>query len=59
MFFGPLILTVAEVLQGGRDMECSSPSKRAAAAGSDNGRSQLRDGVGVDGQREYQRVYQG
>ena len=55
----PLIHTVGEVLQGGRNVECSPPSKRATAVGGDNGCSQLRDGIGVDGKWEHQRVYQG
>ena len=51
-------LTVSriEVLQGGCGMECPSPSERPATAGRDNDRDPIRDGIGVDGQREHQRV---
>jgi len=52
------MLTLVEVLQGGCDLEGSPPSKRAAAAGSDNGRISLCDGIGVDGKREHQQVCQ-
>ena len=54
----PLTSTIVEILQGGCDMEGSSPSKRATFVGGDNGHSPLRDGIGVDGQWEHQRVYQ-
>jgi len=36
--FSKLIVTRADVLQGGRDMESSSPSKRVVAVGSDDER---------------------
>lgn len=35
-FLGQLTLAMAEVLQGGRDLEISSTPKRAVAVGSDN-----------------------
>ena len=37
-------------------MESSSSSKRATVAGSHHDRDPVRDGVGVDGQREHQSI---
>ena len=51
--FGPLILVVVEVLQGGRDVECPSSSERATAVGCDDGHPPLLDGIGVDGKWEH------
>jgi len=47
-----------EVLQGGCDVENSPPPERAATVGSYNGRSSVCDGIGVDGEWEYQRIRQ-
>ena len=40
-------------------MEDPSPSERVAAPGSDDEHEPVRDGIGVDGQWECQRVHQG
>jgi hypothetical protein len=45
-----------EVLQGVRNVENPPSSERVAAARSDNVRDQVRDGVGLDAQRQHQRV---
>jgi len=47
-----------EVLQGSFDVESSLPSERTATVGSDHDRLPVRDGMGVDGEREYYRVHQ-
>ena len=39
------MLTAVEVLQGGRDLENSSTSKRPTTVGSNDGYLPLRDGV--------------
>ena len=39
-------------------MEKPSPSERASTLGSDNGQQALCDGIGMDGQWQYQLVYQ-
>jgi hypothetical protein len=44
-----LTVSCTEVLQGGFDLELSSPSKHITAVGCDDGRESVRDGVGVDG----------
>ena len=43
-----------EVLQGGRDMGVSPPSKCAVTSGNYNERRPVRDGFGLDGEWEYQ-----
>ena len=43
-----------EVLQGSCNVEKPPPSKFAPAVGSDDRQKGLRDGLGMDGQREYQ-----
>lgn len=40
-------------------MESPSPSKRAAVVRRDHDRGSVRDGIGVDGEGEHQRVCQG
>ena len=50
------VLTFAEVLQGGHNLEVSSASERIATARSDTDRESICHGVEVDGEREYQRV---
>ena len=45
---------LVEVLQGGNDVEKSSPSERAPTVGSDNAWQTFCNGVRMDGQREYQ-----
>ena len=47
------------VLQRGRDVERPSPSKRVTTTRSDFDRHSIRDGVGMDGKWEYQRVCRG
>ena len=49
---------LVEVLQGVHNLESSSASERAAATGRDNDRTEARYGVGVDGKREHQRVFE-
>ena len=56
--YDPLILTVVEVLQGGRDVERSPSSERVTAVGSDDGHPPLLNDIGVDGKWGHQRVYQ-
>ena len=53
------MLTRTEVLQGGCNVERSSPSKCTAAVGGHDGKFPVRDGIRVDGEWQYQRVYQG
>ena len=53
-----LTVTHAGVLQGVRDVEGPLPSKRGAAPGGDNERGPVRNGVGVDDEREHQPVCQ-
>ena len=48
-FICQLMFIMVEVLQGGCDLEVSSPPKRATAIRSDNGQSQFCDGLRVDG----------
>jgi len=48
------MLTIAEVLQGGCDLEDSSPSKHPATFRSGNGSPPLRDGIGVDDKWKHQ-----
>jgi hypothetical protein len=45
-----------DVLQGGRNMEDPSSSKCVTTVGGDDDRGPVRDGIGVDGQWEHQRV---
>ena len=52
-------MTFIGVLQGGRDVECPPPSKRVTTIRSDYDRHSIRDGVGMDGKWEYQRVCRG
>jgi len=47
------------LLQGGHRVGNPSPSKRTAVLRRDNVREPVRDGVGVDGEREHQRVCEG
>jgi len=54
-----LTVSRTEVLQRGHGMECPLPSERATAIRRDHDRDSVRDGIGMDGEREYQRVYQG
>ena len=49
----------AEVLERSCDMEGPSSPERVAAAGRDHGRDPFRDGIGVDGKREHQRICEG
>ena len=51
-----LIVTRVEVLQRVRDVEGTSSSERVAATGRHNDRGPVRDGVGVDGEREHQPI---
>ena len=51
-----LTVTHAEVLQGVLGVESPSPSECAAVAGGHNDRDPVRDGVGVDDEREHQQV---
>ena len=44
-----LVLAIAEVLQGGCDLDDSSSSKRTTTVRCDNGRTPLYNGFGVDG----------
>ena len=46
---GALIKPCLEVLQGGRDVEIPSASKRATADRSDDDRDSVRYDIGVDG----------
>ena len=48
-----------DVLQGGRNVEESPPSKCALAVGSDDGGKAVCDGFRMDGQWEYCRVRRG
>jgi len=48
-----------EILQGSCDMENPSASECAAAARSDDVRDSLRNGIGLDGKREHQRLREG
>ena len=48
-----------EILQGGCDMECPSPSERATTGRRDDDRDPIRDGVGVDDKGEHQRPREG
>jgi len=43
-----------EVLQGGCDMEEPSASKRPTINRCDDGRNSVRNGIRLDGEREYQ-----
>ena len=45
---------VSEVLQGGCRMECPPSSKRTATVRRNGIREPVRDGIGVDGEREHQ-----
>ena len=54
-----LIIPRIEVLQGGCGMECPSPRACATTSRRDNDGDSIRDGVGVDGKRECQRVREG
>ena len=47
-----------EVLQGSHDMEDASSSKRAAVVRRDGNRKSIRDGIGMDGERQYQGVHE-
>lgn len=47
------------VLQGGHGMGGTPPSERAATARRNDFRKPASDGIGMDGEREYQRVYEG
>ena len=40
-------------------MESTLPSERVATVRGDNEQQRVHDGIGMDGQREYQRVCQG
>lgn len=59
MYVDQLMLLTVEVLQGGRNMENSSPPEYSAAVGSYDGQLSIRYGIRVDGEWEYQRVHQG
>jgi len=48
-----------EILQGGHALEGALPSKRVTTFGCDDDRETVRDGIGVDGERERQRIYEG
>ena len=54
-----LIVTHAEVLQGVRDVEGSPSPERVVAPGSHNDGDTVRDGVGVDDEREHQPICEG
>ena len=54
-----LTMPRTDVLQGGCGMEHPSPSQRATTARRDDDRESIRDGIGVDGKREHQRVCEG
>ena len=56
--FDQLVATVVGILQGGCDMERSSPSKYIATGGSDDERKPLCNGIRVDGAWEHQRIRQ-
>ena len=51
-----LIVPYAVVLQGGRDMERTPSSERAAVGRRDDGGEAFRDGLGVDAQWKYHPV---
>ena len=50
---------VSEVLQGGCKMERPPSSKRTATVRRNGIREPVRDGIGVDGEREHQRICEG
>lgn len=52
--FDELTVAHTEVLQGGGDVEGSLPSERAAPVRGDNDPQPICDGIGMDGQWEYQ-----
>ena len=56
MYINKLTVTFIGVLQGGRGVECTSPSERVATVGSDYDWRSTRDGIGVDGKWYYQQV---
>ena len=53
------MIIIVEVLQGGCRLEGPSSSERITPVRSHDGGPPLRDGLRVDGSREYQRVHQG
>ena len=61
IFYDELIVTPTVVLQGGPSVEGTSPSKRAAAVKryGDRKSASVRDGIGVDGKWERQRIPEG
>ena len=48
-----------EILQGGRNMGDPPSSERSPAVRRDNIRQSVRDGIGMDGEWEHQRVCEG
>ena len=59
MPIGQLTMIHPEVLQRSNKVESPEPPKRVTTVRSDDGQGPLRNGVGVDGEWEYQRVHQG
>ena len=59
MRIGELIVSHTAVLQGGRDTEKPSSSERATINGYYSDWRSARDGIGVDGEWEHQRICEG
>ena len=57
--FQELIIFRAEILRVGRGMEHFRPPERAAIVGGDDDRTSVHDRIEVDGEREYQQVFEG
>ena len=57
--FSELIMFHAEVLRVGRGMEHFRPPERAAIVGGDDDQTSVRDRIEVDGEREYQQIFEG
>ena len=59
VFFTELIISRAEILRVGRNMEYLPPPKCAAIVGSHDDQAPVHDCVELDGEWEYQQIFEG